>query len=69
MQFSLKSSSLVNVLILDIAGRLRMNVINREMSGGVYSFNINTNELNSGSYFILFNCSGEFEVRKITIFK
>lgn len=39
------------------------------MSPGVHSFNINTNELNSELYFVLFNCNGESEVRKITVFK
>lgn len=69
LKFSLKSAASVNISIYDIAGRLKMIVLNRKMNNGVHSFNINTDELKSGLYFVLFNCNGDSEVRKITVFK
>ena len=52
INFSLAQASKMRINIYDITGSLVRTVLNESVSAGVHTYNVNTQDLNSGVYFI-----------------
>ena len=67
IKFYLESPHHVNVSIYDITGRMRKNLIEGKMNPGVHTLKIDTERLNPGLYFVLFNYDGNKEIKKLVV--
>lgn len=69
IEFSLVDNSDVNISVFDILGKNVMNIYSGEMSSGLQSIRMNSNELNNGVYFIRIQMNNEIITKKVMITK
>jgi hypothetical protein len=69
IKFSIPQASFVKLLIYDITGREAAELINQQMSAGVYSVDFNASELSSGVYLYKLETAGFVDVKKMLLVK
>jgi len=69
IEFSLTSSSNINIKIYDVTGRLINAVLNESKSSGVHKIQVNTEELQNGIYFYTIAGDGFSNTKKFIVSK
>lgn len=67
--FTLPETSETKLEILDMTGRLISTAMDKMLSAGEHSVEINTSEFNSGTYYYRLNSCGESVIKPITVVK
>ena len=68
--YSLNKSGLVNIVVLNILGQKVDNLINQYQKAGSYSVNYKAKDLNSGTYYYLFEFNNKIiQINKFIIIK
>lgn len=55
--------------LFDVNGRMINVLVNEKITSGTYTYNLNTNNLSSGNYFIKLSCDNLISTKKITLLK
>ena len=69
IEFGLKKRSFVSLNIYDILGNLVKEILNRELSAGVYKVNVNASDLTSGVYFYNLSTEDFIQAKKMILLK
>ncbi|MBE2255958.1 MAG: T9SS type A sorting domain-containing protein [Ignavibacteria bacterium] len=69
IKFGVKESGLVSLNIYDISGKLVKSLINQNMNAGVYTIDVDGNNLSSGVYFYELKTSNFVQTNKMLLIK
>ena len=69
IDLSLKTSSLINLTIFDMQGRMVSHVDERILSAGRHNLSINSGSLPSGNYLVIFSIGSEQIVTPVTLIR
>ncbi|HRT68406.1 MAG TPA: T9SS type A sorting domain-containing protein, partial [Bacteroidota bacterium] len=69
LEYTVKGIVNIDIAIYDLLGKKLLNVFSGVQSEGVYSFNIDTKDLLSGSYYITLRCGDKTTTKILSIIK
>jgi hypothetical protein len=69
IKFSIPQSSVVSLIIYDVAGKEVAKLIDQNMNAGNYSYDFNASNLSSGVYFYRINAGSFTDVKKMILVK